>query len=115
MALATYTDMENRLGITLSDQADQDRAEALLEQASALVMEEAGDVAEGDAPILASIITVEVVVRVWINPSSVQSESMGATSASYGPGLGLLLTDDEKSQLRRAFGLGSTSYTLQLN
>lgn len=114
MALATYIDLEIRLGINIPED-EQDRADSLLVQASDLIMEEAGDVAEEDAPIIARIIAVEVVARVWINPSSVQSESLGASSASYGPGQGLMLTQDESYMLRRGFRSGSSSYTMQFN
>lgn len=113
MALATHTDLETRLGITLSSD-EQDRADALLALASELVMGQSGGQEEIDAPVEALILTVEVVVRVWVNPSSAQSESMGSTSVSYAAGYGLFLTEDECKNIRKAFRGGSSLNTMQL-
>lgn len=115
MALATYTDLETRLGIVgeLSD-ADQDRADALLALASELVMSQSGGREEIDAPIEALLLTVEIVVRVWVNPSSAQSESMGSASVSFGDGSGLFLTENECKSVRKAFRGGSSLNSMQL-
>lgn len=115
MALATYKDLETRLGIVGSlDDAEQDRADALLALASDLVMAESGGQEEIDAPVEALTLTVEVVVRVWVNPSSAQSESLGSNSVSYGVGSGLFLTEDECKSVRKAFRGGTSLNSMQL-
>lgn len=115
MALATYTDLETRLGIVGElSAAEQDRADALLALASELVMSQSGGREEIDAPIEALLITVEVVVRVWVNPSSAQSESMGSSSVSFGEGTGLFLTEKECKDIRKAFRGGSSLNTVNL-
>lgn len=113
MALADHKDLEVKLGVTLTSE-EQTRADELLNQSSALVMEESGGVAEDKAPVLASVIAVEIAARVWINPSSLQSESLGSASASFGSEVGLMLTDRERSRLRRAFRKGSSTYSTRL-
>lgn len=113
MALANYEDLEVKLGITISEEDEQERADELLNLSSALVMEELpSGLEEKDAPVVASVIAVEVASRVWINPASLQSESMGSTSSSYSPGLGLVLTEEECSRLRKAGRGGSSNYTM---
>lgn len=111
MALATHTDLEVRLGVEL-EKSEQDRADELLIAASELVMAEAGSVEEDKAPPVAKAICLDVAARQWINPNSVQSESMGSTSVSFSPVLGLTLTTDEIKLLRRGFR-GKSSYSMQ--
>lgn len=53
-------------------------------------------------------ITVEMVVRVWVNPASVIQENVGPVETTYAPYAdpprGLQLTDSERRALRRLFG-----------
>jgi hypothetical protein len=53
-------------------------------------------------------ITVEMVVRVWVNPASVIQENVGSTETTFAPYAdpprGLQLTDSERRSLRRLFG-----------
>jgi hypothetical protein len=64
-------------------------------------------------PGLVKAITLEAVVRVWVNPGSVARESIGNTSTVYDnmrfSPTGLLLTDDERRRLRRFFGTKARS------
>lgn len=111
MALATYEDLETRLGITLTED-EQPRADDLLSTSSELVMDIIGG-DEADAPVLAKIIAIEVVIRVWLNPANAQSESIGTASVSYAPQQGLQLTKDEIRALQGG-SRGSSAYTFQL-
>jgi len=115
MALATHTDLENRLRLgSPLDTDEAAKADALLETASTLVMQAGKFTDEESAPAIAKVVTLECVVRVWMNPGSVASESMGSISYTYDKNTGLYLTLDEESKLRVAGPRGSRNRTLNL-
>jgi hypothetical protein len=66
-----------------------------------------------DVPARVKNITVEMVVRVWVNPASVIQENVGSTETTFAPYAdpprGLQLTDSERRTLRRLFGSKSGS------
>jgi hypothetical protein len=102
--LATLAQLEARIGRTLTDQADIDRANALLEDASSLVRFEAGvdwvdDMGALTAvPDVAVTITLASSVRAWYNPAQVQSEQLGAAMVRFGD---VWLTGAEADRLQR--------------
>jgi len=69
-----------------------------------------------DIPLLVKSITLEAAARVWVNPGAVISDRVGDTFTTYAPYAqpprGLLLTDEEKKQLRRFFGDRSRGVTI---
>lgn len=101
-ALATVADLEARLGHTITDAGERERAQALLNDASTLVRFEAGQswVDENGAltavPDLAVTITCQAALRGWYNPAGVESEQLGAVSVRYG---NAWLTAQERAQL----------------
>lgn len=64
-----------------------------------------------DMPGDVAAICLEIATRVWVNPGSLVGENVAGVQSTYGvgPGNGLLMTDAEKKQLRRALysGLGT--------
>jgi len=60
-------------------------------------------------------VCLEMVVRVWVNPGAVVSQTLGglATTYSVQPVGGMLLTEDERATLQRALGAGAVG-TVQL-
>lgn len=88
-ALATVPDLEARLGSTIVDKSDRERALALLRDASALVRHEAGtnwvdeDGALSDVPDLAVAIACAITIRAYHNPADIDSTQMGAVSVRY--------------------------------
>ena len=180
MAFALPSDLEARLGLTLTD-AEETRAEALISQAEDLVRAaarqhlslveddvftvrgsresryllperpvvsvgkvEIAGVEVGDwhvdgpylvrpggfgssadvltitythgydvLPSLFKTVTLEAVVRVWVNPGAVMSEAYGYERVQYTPGAptGMMLTADERKTIREFVRRGSeTTY-----
>ena len=120
MAYATFAEMSNLRpgGI---DIADRDRAEALLEEASALIDEEVGSVVfatwavEGAViPRAIKSVPIQVALRVFDNPSSISMEQ--ATGYMYqrptAHVTGLELSKAESRRVRRAAGK-STAYSIR--
>lgn len=108
--LATIEQLEARLGRQLTDPAEIDRANALLEDASSLVRFEAHtDWIDPDTglpvppPDVAVTITLASATRAWYNPAQVQSEQLGAAMVRFGD---VWLTGAEADRLAR---LGGTS------
>jgi hypothetical protein len=62
-----------------------------------------------------SVVCLEMVARVWVNPGAVVSQTIGglATTYSVQPVNGMLLTDAERDQIQRALGAGAVG-TVQL-
>lgn len=64
-----------------------------------------------DLPEDVTVICLEMVVRVWVNPGNLLNENVAGVSSGYASAeaRGLLLTDSEKKQLKRALysGLGT--------
>jgi len=104
-ALAQVSDMEARLGHTIDDANEQVRAQALLDDASALIRFEANRTWMDDTvdpPVLGVVpdfvvsLTAQAALRGWFNPAGIESAQLGAVSVRYG---GAWLTTAERSQL----------------
>lgn len=64
-------------------------------------------------PTLFKAVTLEAVVRVWVNPGAVMSEAYGYERVQYTPGVptGMMLTDAETKTIREFVRRGSeTTY-----
>jgi hypothetical protein len=109
--LASVTDLERRLGKEFGD-AELSRVEAVLDDASALIRDEAGrtwiDPITGlIAGVPASIraVVLRVAERATRNPDALKSESGGDYSYQYADTEGgVYLTDRERQIIRRALG-----------
>jgi hypothetical protein len=109
MALATLDEYEARHGSV----PDADVVEALLEDASTLILDEVEGSeaswvteAEPDAdaiPRTAKVICIEAAFRAYMNPGGLSRVSLGETSHSFNSTTpdALFLTEDEKRRLRR--------------
>lgn len=101
--LATTTELATRLGRTIGAD-EQDRAKAVLEDATALVREEIGYPAL--VPTAVKAVVLRAAERAMRNPGGYSSESSGDYSfqrnAVAGPGV--YLTEGELKILRRATG-----------
>lgn len=104
-SLATVPDMEARLGHTIDDPNEQVRAQALLDDASALIRFEANRTWMDDTvdpPVLGAVpdfvvsLTAQAALRGWYNPAGIESAQLGAVSVRYG---GAWLTSAERAQL----------------
>lgn len=104
-SLATIADMEARLGHTIDDPAERVRAQALLDDASALIRFEANRTWMDDTvdpPVLGVVpdfvvsLTAQAALRGWYNPAGIESAQLGAVSVRYG---GAWLTGAERAQL----------------
>ena len=104
-SLATIADMEARLGHPIDDQDERTRAQALLDDASALIrfeanmtwMDETVDPAVlGVVPDFVVALTVRAALRGWFNPAGIEAAQLGAVSVRYG---GAWLTAAERQQL----------------
>ena len=111
-ALATYAQFVARLGSTPIG-PEIERAKAALEDASALVRNEAGEEwldDDGDletVPAAIVAVTLEVARRAFKNPDGVSQAAVGDVSVSYArdDGSGIVyLTRDERRVIRRAGG-----------
>ena len=100
------------------DADDEPRAQAALDDASALVRYEAGltwvdasDVLDDDIPDIVVTITLAVAIRAFLNPADgVTSEQIDGYSAGYNAG-GLYLTKAEKAALNGLPGAGTPGLT----
>lgn len=109
-ALATVADLERLLGASV---ADEDQADARLEQASAIVrafarqtwLNDAGDALEG-VPDDIPLVVAGMVERATRNPDGATQESAGPFSRSFGPEAAsrLYLTSADKLVIRAAVG-----------
>jgi hypothetical protein len=102
-SLATLTDMEARLGHLIVEPDERVRAQALLDDASALVRFEANmDWMVDDPPVLGPVpdlvvsLTCHAALRGWFNPAGIEATQLGAVSVRYG---GAWLTSAERAQL----------------
>jgi hypothetical protein len=103
-SLATVADMEARLGHPIDDPDEQARAQALLDDASALIRFEANEnwVTTDDPPVLGAVpdyvvsLTAVAALRGWYNPAGIESAQLGAVSVRYG---GAWLTNAERANL----------------
>lgn len=111
-ALVSLDDFTLRLGGLAA--ADEERAQACLDDASALIRTEAqtswvdddGALAE-TIPDAVVAITYAVAIRAFRNPEGVRSEQIGTYSVTYADGsTAVFLTDGERRSIRRAAGVG---------
>lgn len=117
--LASVEQLADRLGIALDAQTpDGLRAQAALEDASALVRAEAGvdyvdDHGELETvPEVIITITIAAAYRAFRNPDGKTQTSVGDVSVSYSRQAGeaqLFLTRAERRAIRRAAGMGGFS------
>lgn len=119
-ALVSLDDFTLRVG-TITP-ADEDRAQACLDDASALIRGEAGknwtndDGDElADVPDVIAAICVAVAIRAFRNPEGVRSETIGGYAVTYADAsTAVYLTPGERAQVRRAAGRSSIgSVTLE--
>ena len=99
MLFATTDDMAVRVPGGIPD-ADLPRAEAYLEDASALIVEVVGEVT-GEVPATIKRVCLAAALRAWSNPSYLSSEQLGDYQTSRSALGGVYLTDEERNQLRR--------------
>lgn len=119
MALVVLAAFEDRLGRTLTDLDEIDRANAALEDASTVVLE-AGDSTwdETTVPDAAATVVLTVARRVFENPEGATQKSVGDLSVSYGSVSSgsvanpLELTSKERRRVRKAADIILTSMTL---
>jgi hypothetical protein len=109
-ALVSLEDFALRVGGI--DAADEDRAQAALDDASALVRADAcgedwvddNDELE-EVPGVITAIVIAVAVRAWRNPDGVRSETIGNYSVAYGDtSTAVFITEGERRLIRRAAG-----------
>lgn len=124
-ALATLEELSERLGVALLDEhgeprsPDGVRAQAALDDASALIRQEAGrnwvdedhEALEGVPDVVAAI-CLAAASRAMRNPEGATQASVGDASISYhraGGGAAVYLTDAEIRAVRKAAGRASAS------
>lgn len=102
-SLATIADIEARLGHTIDDPGEIVRAQALLDDASALVRYESGAsymLEDGSAldevPDIVVMVTCTAALRGWYNPAGIEAAQLGAVSVRYG---GAWLSQSERDML----------------
>lgn len=64
-------------------------------------------------PAVIKQVTLEMVVRVWVNPGSVTQEGYGVEQVSYPASPGLMMTDAERTAVLRAVGRAAGSVVLR--
>lgn len=108
--LASLEQFSNRLGAS-PEGADVDRAEAALDDASALIRTEAGEdwLDAGGAletvPAAVEAVALAVALRAYRNPEGVQQSQVGDVSVTYAAGGGsAFLYPQERRIVRRAAG-----------
>lgn len=118
LSLATVADLEVRQGLSIGDLQDANlaRAQAALEDASALVRAEAGKTwldsggVTVTAPAQVVTIVIKAALREYKNPDSFTSEQLGDYSYRTDAVGGVYLTEDERRIIRAASG--NTSHGL---
>jgi hypothetical protein len=118
-ALVSLDDFALRVSVSASD---EERAQACLDDASALIRAEAGDEDWVDAdgaletvPDVIVAICVAVAVRAFRNPDGVRQETIGNYSVAYADtSTAVFITPGERRMIRRAVGLtGISSVSLE--
>jgi hypothetical protein len=97
MAYATVMDLEVRLGRSMTN-AESDKGEALLDDASAAVAAFTASRGVEADPALAKAVTCQMVLRVIDVPWGTTQETVGAVSRSYASGE-MTLTEADKAAL----------------
>lgn len=118
-ALVSLDDFALRAGGV--DAADEDRAQAALDDASALIRAEAGktwvtdDELDDDLPDVIVAVCVAVALRAWLNPDGARSEQIGNYSVTWADSsTAVYLSDGERRTIRQAAGRsGIGSITLE--
>lgn len=111
-ALVSLEDFAVRVGGIAA--ADEERAQACLDDASALIRNEAQTTWVDDEGALSETIpdavvttTYAVAIRAYRNPEGLRAEAVGDYSVTYADGsTSVFLTDAERRTIRRAAGLG---------
>ncbi|GIG61126.1 hypothetical protein Lfu02_54980 [Longispora fulva] len=108
LPLATLEDLQARRPISI-DETERPRAEALLEDVSAVIRDALGlpGLAIETAPPLVRVMTCRIVLRVLDNPGGFVSEQMGSYSyrrSKDSTDAGILLSDTERRALMRSVG-----------
>lgn len=107
MTLATVEQMASRLqgGIATGD---YERAEAALNDASALVLDLVDDDTrtrwETDPPTAVVAVVCQAAIRGFMNPHGIRSERQGDYQYELESATGIILTDDERRTVNRAAG-----------
>jgi hypothetical protein len=118
-ALVSLDDFALRVSVSASD---EERAQACLDDASALIRAEAGDEDWVDddggletVPDVIAAICVAVAVRAFRNADGVRSETIGNYSVAYADtSTAVFITPGERRMIRRAAGLtGISSVSLE--
>lgn len=117
-ALASTDDLADRLGVSLTG-VELLRAEAVLNDASALIrmkagvdwVNEAGDALE-DVPALVEAIAIAAAHRAFRNPDGLAQSSVGDISVSYARDgeAAVYLTADERRAVRKAAGRSAVGH-----
>lgn len=100
--------LEARLGIPTGGLIDEDRAraEAALEDATALILAEVSAATattwQSDAPAVVNLVALKAARREFDNPRGITSESLGEHSVGLSESSGVYLTSREVAQVRRA-------------
>jgi hypothetical protein len=100
------TDLATRLGVPLSG-ADAERAQAALEDATALALAEVPHLAAQwlhAAPEAAHVVILKAARREWENPQGIRSETVDDHSATVAITSGVYLTASERATLARVAG-----------
>lgn len=108
-ALAELDDLSTRLGIALDPGSpDGSRAQALLDDASALIRAEC-EIPDPTPDVIVAI-CLAVAYRAYKNPDATSQASVGDVSVSYsgtGSGTAVYLTRIERTAIRKASGVSS--------
>lgn len=111
--LADPSDLELWLKADFSP-TDWARADLVLDKVSELIRHEAGDLtwvdddgALSDVPGQIPGLALEVAARVWDNPTFKSQSAGGPFSDSWGPAVGLFLTDEQRALLPNSVGTPS--------
>lgn len=108
-ALASIEALEARLGHSLEG-VELGRAQAALDDASALIRSEAGSDFDGEVPDVVASICLAVAYRAFRNPDGTTQTSIGDVSISFkreGVGGAVWLSQAERRAIRKAAGLAS--------
>jgi len=107
MALATFVQMSTRVDGSI-DVGDQGRAEAAIEDASALVLDLVDDATQTawntSAPDTVVAVVCRAAVRGFLNPYGVKSERQGDYQYELESATGIYLTDAEVRTVRKSAG-----------
>lgn len=118
MSIATVDQLAARVpgGIAA---ADEDRAQAVLDDVSTLINAEAEGAWDSDTPPdVVVTICLAASRRAWVNPDGKVSETIGGYSYRVpdATATGVFLTDDEKRMIRKAAGVAEAGVaTVTLN